>query len=117
MKIKRIKATKIDAYMKKHGYKDAYEMKDKLLYKGIQLVVIPNNDKEKMWLYRKKRFYDILSTTCACLYLPIYLLIAYAILPLFKLAYSLLLLLALAPVTASFIIRNLFEHELIERKQ
>jgi hypothetical protein len=72
MKKIRIRESKVEAFMKKRGYKDIYEMKDMLLVEGYEPVIVKDKTKrDKLsltwWWIRK-----VLAYIVSALYLPIY---------------------------------------------
>lgn len=100
MKKLRIRESKVEAFMKKRGYRDIYEMKDKLLVAGYEPEIVKDGTtREKLacvWWWVKK----VLARIVAVLYLPIYGL-AYLLFGLVSIARGILLLLMNEPERAA----------------
>ena len=80
MKELRIRESRVETFMKKRGYKDMYEMKDRLIIEGYKPVIIPDGTwREKLacaWWWIRKVLAFVLSV--------IYIIPLYA----FKLAFG-----------------------------
>ncbi len=111
MKTVKIRESKVIEYMAKHGYIDVYDMKDKLLYNGKILQIIPDLDKNKMKLYRKQRRRRVLAFAVTIIwYLP-FIITRLIILPAIKLIAIPFYLIALEPRSAAITLRTLFKHD------
>lgn len=96
----RLRESKCEAFMKKHGWKDKYEMRDNLLAEGYEVTIVPDGTfKERManvWWWTKK----VLSRIVAVCYAPIYL-IAWLLFALFSILSGIMLFLMLDPQKAA----------------
>ena len=72
MKKLRIRESKVEAFMKKRGYKDMYDMKDRLIASGYEPEIVPDGTlREKLavvWWWMRK----VLAFVASAIYLPIY---------------------------------------------
>lgn len=73
MKKLRLRESKVEAFMKKKGYKDIYDMKDRLLVSGYELVIISDKTmRDKLaivwWWVRK-----VVALVATLAYYPLYL--------------------------------------------
>lgn len=75
MKKLRIRESKVEAFMKKRGYRDVYEMRDRLAIDGYEPEIVPDGTlREKLacvWWWVKK----VMAFIIATIYLPIYYLL------------------------------------------
>lgn len=109
MKKLRIRESKVEAFMKKRGYKDMYDMKDRLIIAGYEPEIVPDGTlREKLaivWWWMRK----VLSFVVSAIYLPIYWL-AKLLFGLVSIVRGLVLFLMLEPARAARCFRFPFNH-------
>ena len=109
MKKLRIRESKVEAFMKKKGYKDMYDMKDRLIIAGYDPEIVPDGTwREKLaivWWWVCK----VLACVVSAIYLPIYWL-AKLLFGLVSIVRGIVLFLMLEPARAARCFRFPFNH-------